>query len=255
MEAIASPGPRHNLPPVPIVPTADDLALENAALTKRIDACLNSIAWTEITTDEQALKAAETVEQARTLYIDAKAAHDERKKPFLEAGTVIDSWWRPRLGAIEAFGVRLKGMIDLRRKRAAEAARKEQERLNEEAEKKRKAAQLTLNAAERNPEVRGAPAEVVAERHFDRSAELQRQAELTAPKVLVSDSGVKIGEKLVWKATVTNYALAAGALLALAPDKLKETIEKEVQRLARGGMRTIDGVTIEQVAETTVSKR
>ncbi len=155
----------------PLIPL-DSLQRVNEAL----DFC-KSVEVVEIKTNDQYLNATKLF---RELGGYIKGVDDERKKvkePFLQKGREIDSWFKDPSTALLSLKSKLDPAIRAYEREVERKRIEEQNRLNAEAEARRKKAEEAAAEERRKAEEKRREADRIAQEDAARATELRRQAD------------------------------------------------------------------------------
>ena len=178
-------------------PLAEMLAEEIAPYTKRAEALMQSAGEAQIASDDEAAKVTALIKLLRDHEQTIDEAREARKKPFLEAGRLVDSVFgtvirRLKLARCGDNGKGgLTGMLTAYERRREEAAAAERRRIEEEqrkAEEEAAAARAKLEAAQNNGSgsIQAELAAIAAQEEAER---LARKAETIRPEPIRTTVG------------------------------------------------------------------
>jgi hypothetical protein len=217
----------HNLPDDP----HDALALEFEAEKELADKFLSKA----ITTQEQADQSAVWAKKLAAIAKKATDLHKVEKQPSLDESRRVDDKWRDLKEGPADYSKRLKRHLDVflldqqrKEKERQDAARREEDRLRREAEEAAKAAAPDDTEAQAEAERMARDADAKAKEAEARNANAGRTGARVALRTFVS-------------ARVTDYEVAAKALLAMNHADLKSTIDQLANRAVRAGV-SLEGV-------------
>lgn len=196
----------------------------------------------EITDDETLGKAGDLAKLYRAATSHINDTHTLVKKPYLDGGRAVDAEKKRLLNRLDGPKAKVSQKMDAfvaerEAKRKAEEARiaAEQQRKAEEAaqaERERLAAEATEDVSEAEIEEAVQRVEAAA----------LAPAETKKAEPVRSDAGAYVSTRKVWNSKVTDYELA---FMQVSDDeKVREAIDKAVQRRVNAGSRKIEGVTI-----------
>lgn len=237
----------HNLPPLPV-----RLAEDYAHLTPQADeiAALANAAPARIDDEESLIAVGEIVKEAAALRRRAEGAHKEEKAPHLEAGRVVDGFFKvftERMKRIEDtlaarandYGARKRAE---EKRRADELARKQREEEDRQREIARKAEEAGRLAA-------AAKALDKADVAADRAAAAQAQAKAPDP-FRVRGENVAVSATTKWVGEIVDFdAIDLNALRAHFDVKAIDDAVKRFVKLNRN-TRPLAGVRIVEDVRT-----
>ena len=190
----------------------------------------------EITTQEQADKAAVWSKRLAGIAKKATDQHKVEKQPHLDAGREVDEKWRGLREGAKDLSTDLKRHMD---KFLREQARQEEERrrkAEQEAEAKRIEAEKAAQAAADNE-----AAKAEAERLADEAAEAEKEAK--AKNSTAGRTGAKVALRTFISAEITDFEKL---LLALKDrEEIKELVQSLANRAAKAGVE-LEGMTIKE---------
>lgn len=191
---------------------ADEFALEFADDLREAEDLLKSAesAPPRFEDDETQNKAAELIKKMRALELKLDKARDAKKKPFAEKITAINGFFTTHMERLEKLRLTIKAKSTdyLDRKAAAE-----RQRLREEEEKRRLAAEEAMRLAKDAEESRNAAA-----RQADEASRLAADAE-DAKRAAISEQEVAAAELAEAKAA---HAAIKAAMLSIAADYARD---------------------------------
>lgn len=237
----------HNSPPL-----SEALALETAALAERATILITAASKVpEITDDVLAGKAADMARLIKDHLKAVDAAREDRKRPFLEGGRLVDGHFgaiaRPLDAAARAVVAKISAyQAEIRRREDAERRSREAEarRLREAEEAARAAAAQGDIAAAIRAE------QVAAQAQAAEAAAVQTSAPLT------SDYGVQAVATTSYGYRVTDVAALAAWLSAQHPAALAEVLLPLLPKVAGKPTKSyqpiIPGVAIDAQTKTSI---
>ncbi|WP_374139446.1 hypothetical protein [Sphingomonas sp.] len=233
-------------------------------LRARITALVDSSSRAVATDDETAARCAELIRQMGAA---EKVVDEERqavKRPYLEAGRIIDDQAKSLVAALSNAKAKVRGITEdymraeqrrldeERREREAEAERQRAERqriideANQKAREEAEAERQRLQAIEDQraaAEAREAVAvEVKPESVFVPEPEPVYAEPVAEPARVRSDLGAVASARKVKVATITDYTKAFKAVKNVS--KVQEAVQTAINALVRAGQTEIPGVTI-----------
>lgn len=226
--------------------TADQLAKDFAhvekAITKREAEAAKVPPVIEDDEDLELLTA--TVPKLRGAAKRCNELRDQTKRPHLDAGRVIDTWFKAlekRMTDLQA-ALEKRGKLYLDKKRAAEAARRraEEAKQREEAERLQQEAARAAAAGQADQAAIAAAAAAEAESHAERESVPVRAADLA--RTTTTAGTATLGE--VWCFEIADFDKID--LNALRPYLKRDDIEKAIRAFVRAGRRELAGVRIYQ---------
>ncbi|HEX5320604.1 MAG TPA: hypothetical protein VFW46_15680, partial [Stellaceae bacterium] len=182
----------HNMPPL-----ADVVAEEIAAERRRADELVQAAADSRIENDDDAGKVATLIRMMRDHEKALDRAREERKRPFLESGRIVDAVFgavlRPLVvarGGADGRGG-LGGMLTAWERKREDETRRERERIEAERRAKEAEAERARQEAEaaRRAGAGAVAAELAALRKQEEADRLARQAEIVRPEPIRTPLG------------------------------------------------------------------
>lgn len=186
-----------------------------------------------VTTQAQADKVAIWAKRLTAIKTKAEGLHKVEKQPHLDAGRAVDDKWRDLKTEPDDLAKRLKAHIKPFLQERIRQEEERQRKAREEADKARRAAE---EAALRARESEADDAE--AAREADRLAAQAKEASAAAEarKVNAGRTGARVSMRTEKIGVVTDYAVAAAALVAINHKDLIAVIDQLAQRAAKAGM-------------------
>lgn len=179
---------------------------------------------------------------ARQIKKDADAARADEKRPHDEAGKAVQEKWRPLLtradNIVSAAQKPLTAFMEAEQARqrvAAEEARKEALRLQQEAQEARQASAGNLAATEQ--------AEAL-QKDADRAIKAAGRAEKAKPNVAGMDRA--IGLRPHWEAEVVDRRAALNHFIKRSPERFEALVQQLADEEARGARAPVPGVTFHE---------
>lgn len=260
------PGIGHNQPPLD-----QQLTAEIAPHIPRVDDLAAVSATAAIIDEESERKVADLFRMIAELEVELDTAREARKKPFLEAGRLVDATFNPQIARLKLIRLGpdgrtggLRGMLtaaEAKRRAAAEAARREAEaerqRQQAEADKLRQEAEEKATAGE----ARSVADELARLQAQERADAAARQVEAIRPEPIRSHLG-RVGVTGRVEFTISDlrkllgWMLKQSALRSAIETAVRDTIMPRyfrglgVKSVEAGAARDIPGieVRIEQIA-------
>lgn len=184
---------------------------------------------------------------SRRLTDIAKRADAQRvveKEPHLKASRAVDDKWRELKDEPDTLAKRLKAHIKPYLQAQIRAEEERQRKAREEADRLRREAERFRAAAEEKAQRAAADTGNTVEEDTatdseaalmaQRAAELDREAE--ARKVNAGRTGARVSMRVDKVGVVTDYGMAAAALVAMNHKDLISVIDQLAQRAAKAGM-------------------
>jgi hypothetical protein len=205
-----------------------------------------------IANEEQANAVSKILDDARKARAAAEAQRKIDAKPWDDGKAAVQALWTPltdekkgRCAIIaktckKALAPWLK-KVDDEQRAIAEAARKEADRIAEEARAARMAAEQTDLAARESAEA--------ITKQAEEAAKLAHRAENTRAQAKGGARAVSL--RSVWHATVNDYGKLLAHYKMSHPERIKAWLDAEAERDVHAGVRSLAGVTIteERVAQ------
>lgn len=183
--------------------TAEQLEADNAELVRSVDELIAEAAKldVEITSDEGDANATEIGRAVVKLQREVEDARKVAKRPIIDAGNIIDSWFKLIDGRLEAAAAKLRGRLrDYKLKKAAA----EQARRDEEARIAWEAAEAAATEAAR--------AQAEADRERQEREMVAAFGEPVAPQPPVQEDKVAVAQNAALDAALAaRNAVAAAA--------------------------------------------
>lgn len=231
----------------------------------RFDGAVDAADRAKATDDESLAKCGDLVKLYRAQIAHINDAHKAVKEPYLLGCRLVDAEKNALIERVEAAKRKVEGIgnayvAEREAKLKAERAKREAE--ERKAAEKARAAEQAQRDAEREAELakkqassdeeREAAEALAAEKRRE-AEEAMQQAHLAAAQTntkaepVRSDAGASVSGKQDWTSAVDDYPKAFKAVKD--DPKVREAIEKAVQRLVKAGKREIPGVRIWPVAK------
>ncbi|SKB32783.1 hypothetical protein [Sphingopyxis flava] len=233
-----------NRPPVDVQAGIDfdealDAKLRAKGLTRaKFDELVASSERAQATNDETLGRCGDLVKQIRAATGMIGETHTEVKRPYLDAGRVVDDRKNSLIAPLDAAKRHVEG-LQSKFLREREEARLAEERRRREEEEQRRREMTEARAAEAGE----APAE--AEEPFEPLA-------VAAPKdegIVRGSLGSAVSARREWVAEIVDYDVAYIQVASNA--KVREAIEAAVKARVRAGERQIEGVKIYQAVKAS----
>lgn len=212
------------------------ITLTDAAKSARDSALSASLDVVAVTSQTGRAIASDALKELHSLITDAEACRVSVKKPFIEAGKLIDAKHKEFSEPLELEKKRISGVIanyDTEQRRLADA---ESKRLRDEAARAENERQKAIQDARK--------AETEAERaeQLKRAEELQAQAKAAQAAVVAAPpKPAGVSSRKVWRFTVTDIR----ALYQAKPELCEVThSQSRINAAIAGGMRECAGLTI-----------
>lgn len=178
--------------------------------------------------------AADLTKEARNLYRDIEDDRAAKKKPYLDAGRMVDSFYAVSQEQVEALGKTIRGLMDAyNREVAAAARRRAEEEARQAREEEQRRADLAQKAAEANRHHHAALHEDKADEAAERALQAEAQARQSSNDLtrVRSSAGTVASATTVWHGEITD--LAKLDLEALRPYLTRDVLQKAVDAFVR----------------------
>lgn len=264
----ATAGLGHNKPPLEeLIPVEFRTALlaDKPEFLIKLDDLVGAADRVRAVDDETLGRCGDLVKSYRSLLSHVNETHKAQKEPHLIAGRLVDAEKNVLVERVEAAKRKVEGIGNayvaerdarlkaererqLAQERAAadRAAAAERARLEAEREAERTASQATTDEERQAAEDAAAAARAEAEAAMENAA-LAAASVNTKAEPVRSDAGAAVSGKQEWTSQVEDYAKAFRAVKD--DPKVREAIDKAVQRLVKAGKREINGTRIWPVAK------
>lgn len=240
-------------------PLDEMLTEETIDLVKRADDLLASFGRTSVTDEETAGKATSLYGLMRKHVDVIEEQRQERKKPVLETGRVIDSTYNGIIGKLAVYDTKkkliggpmkdLENRVDIFRREMKRKADVEAARLAEEARQAAiEAARLAEEAKEQPITVENEIVLQQAQEHADHLTRLATQA--PAAPIIRSEYGFSASSRAVFTGKITDLKKAVAHALKVDRAGVEEAVQKIVDRQIRAKVRDFPGVEITEDSAT-----
>lgn len=185
-----------------------------------------------ITSEADQIKVGTFIAEARAFWKGADGQREDTKRPVLEAGRGIDTFFKTIGNDLDAATGPLQRAVDTYAREVAAAERARALREADEARAKAESERIKADAAKSAGAA--ANAEARAE-NLDAKADAleERAAASTADLTRTRGAGVTISGKEVWIATITDYTAAVAPLGAIGPYFKREALEAALTSMVR----------------------
>ncbi len=261
---VAAADPAMQGPHLSNEPTAAEMLRQNLAekhldLVARTDQLIAATdrAPAEIADEDTARKISDFIKQLMAAHKNAEAARVAEKEPHLEAGRVVDGWFKRLTDPLATGKKMIEGRLTIYQRKKAEAERRtreEAERQAREAAEAAARAQAAAEAAMRSEtDLQAALAAEATAKQAAADAESAAKAAAAKPAELSrsrGDYGAVASLRTFWD--FADLDREAIDLDALRPYLATAAVEQAVRGAIKAGVRSIRGVRIFENTSTVV---